>query len=184
MRLDDYKWSSTPLFIASQGRFLEGGGTYRELRRSVGRSVASTSLLGSWPMLGCTDLVNQWCGCTLLDWASLARLTRTPMWSNVVNKASHGLLGECGGPWPSFGAFGHKSRSLNALGGQPSICVQPSPTRLAIFRKHNFVIQTLNRLKQNSVSCISTRSSTWCSKNRHLRKCFYHVYDYLVPTLT
>jgi hypothetical protein len=46
----------------------------------------------------------------MLDWATLSGLFRTPMWSNVVNKASHGLLGECRGPIPSLVAIGHKSR--------------------------------------------------------------------------
>ena len=53
------------------------------------------------------------------------------MWSSVVNKASHGLLGECGGPWPSFGAIGHKSRSPDALGGSPDVHLCPTQPGLS-----------------------------------------------------
>jgi hypothetical protein len=65
--------------IYSLTRSVHAGGTCRELRRSVGRSVALIGLLGRRPMLGCTDHAKQRCGCTLLDWASLSRLILTPM---------------------------------------------------------------------------------------------------------
>ena len=44
--------------IYSLPRLVLGGGTCRELRRSVGRLVASTDLLGRRPTLGCTNLVH------------------------------------------------------------------------------------------------------------------------------
>jgi hypothetical protein len=67
----------------------------------------------------------------MLDWATLFRLFRTPMWSNVMNKASHGLLGECIGPGPSFVAIGHKSRLAGlhlCRPAPPCTQVQPDPS--------------------------------------------------------
>ena len=50
--------------------------------------------------------------------------------------------------------------------------------------RHNFVIQTPSWVNQNSISFISTSSSTWFSQNGHLMKCFcMHIVTF-VPTLT
>ena len=46
--------------IYSLPRSVLGGGTCRELRRSVGRSVVSANHPWRRPMLGCTDLVHPW----------------------------------------------------------------------------------------------------------------------------
>jgi hypothetical protein len=72
----------------------------------------------------------------------LVRAFPNHMWSNMVNKASPRLLGECGGPGPSLVAIGHKSRSSDMAWRH--VCPNPARPVLRFSERHNFVIRTLN----------------------------------------
>jgi hypothetical protein len=105
----------------------------------------------------------------------LVRAFPNPMCSNVVNKASPGLLGECGGPWQSLVTIGYKSMSLDSRWGRLTSLVSKNPAWPALrsFGRHNFVIRTPNWVNQNLILCILMSSLTWCSQNQHLKKRFY-----------
>ena len=89
---------------------LGGGGTCRELKRSVGRSVASTDLLGHRPMLGCTDLVHLrlmehprvgWSGPKSV-W-EVPHVGRRGLWSPDASLARlPSILSRFGAPWSTF----------------------------------------------------------------------------------
>jgi hypothetical protein len=121
----------------------------------------------------------------MLDWATLSRLFQTSMWSNVMNKPSHGLLGECRGPRPSWWPLDTSlGRSTSVHVAWCPLCLNPAQPVLQSSRRHNFIVQTLNWVNQTQFHV-----SRWALRHGAVKmsiwwSVFLHVCSLLAPTLT